>query len=112
MLLGRPLSGFLAPLLALAASSTIAATVIKPHNYRDKNFDYFVTGDPTPPRAADGIFLAGGDQGNHIRCWKGTPVQDALNAHVLANPYNAGVTLGSSVLGWMKGPPYSWDQMA
>ena len=33
---------------------------------------------------ADGIFLAGGDQGNYVRYWKGTPVQEALNAHVRA----------------------------
>ena len=34
---------------------------------------------------ADGIFLAGGDQANYVRYWKGTGVQEALNAHVKAN---------------------------
>ncbi len=155
------------------------------HNFRDKNFDYFVTGNPTQPHAsrtefmlalmggggsvdaafaaiashagyghililravsddsfdaddgdygksfaaqwgpvvsaetivfhnraasfdprviaalrrADGIFLAGGDQGNYIRYWKGTPVQQALNAHVLANRPIGGSSAGLAILG-------------
>jgi cyanophycinase len=168
-----------------AASVPVAAAAGKPQNYRDKNFDYFVTCDPTLPRAAhtaftlalmggggivdaayaaiashaggghivilravaddsfdptdggygdsfatkwgpvtsaetivfhhraasfdarviailraaDGIFLAGGDQGNYIRYWKGTPVQDALNAHVLANRPIGGSSAGLAILG-------------
>lgn len=50
-------------------------------------------------RAADGIFLAGGDQGNYIRYWKGTPVQQALNAHVLANRPIGGSSAGLAILG-------------
>ena len=50
-------------------------------------------------RAADGIFLAGGDQGNYIRYWKGTPVQAALNAHVLANRPIGGSSAGLAILG-------------
>jgi cyanophycinase-like exopeptidase len=50
-------------------------------------------------RRADGIFLAGGDQGNYIRYWKGTPVQDALNAHVLANRPIGGSSAGLAILG-------------
>jgi cyanophycinase len=155
------------------------------HDYRDKNFDYFVSGDPTAPRAAhtqfglalmggggsvdaafkfiadraghghivilravsdnsfdpddgdygkkfiaewgpaasaetivfknrdassdprvvkalqnaDGIFLAGGDQANYVRYWKGTPVQTALNAHVAANRPIGGSSAGLAVLG-------------
>ncbi len=157
----------------------------QPHNYRDKNFDYFVTGDPALPRAAhtqfmlalmggggsvdaayqaiaahaggghivilravaddsfdpedgdygvsfankwgpvssaetitfhnrkaaydprvlaairgaDGIFVAGGDQGNYIRYWKGTPVQEALNAHVHADRPIGGSSAGLAILG-------------
>jgi cyanophycinase len=168
-----------------AATLPAAATLTKPHNYRDNNFDYFVAGDPTSPRAAhtqfllalmggggivdsaysaiashaggghivilravgddsfdptdgeygdsfatkwgpvasaetivfhhraasfdprviailraaDGIFLAGGDQGNYIRYWKGTPVQDALNAHVLADRPIGGSSAGLAILG-------------
>ena len=203
MLSHRSTSGFLSLLVAIAVSSTgcaksvqaatsltaatlpTTATVTKPGNYRDKNFDYFVVGDPTLPRAAhteftlalmggggivdaayaaiashaggghivilravgddsfdptdgeygdsfvtkwgpvtsaetivfhhraasfdprviailraaDGIFLAGGDQGNYIRYWKGTPVQDALNAHVLADRPIGGSSAGLAILG-------------
>jgi cyanophycinase len=50
-------------------------------------------------RAAAGIFIAGGDQGNYIRYWKGTPVQDALNAHVQANRPIGGSSAGLAILG-------------
>ncbi len=155
------------------------------HDYRDKNFDYFVSGDPSKPRAAhtdfgvammggggnvdsafkfiaeraghghivilrsvsddsfdpddgnygkkfvgewgpvasaetitfhnrdassdprvlkalhdaDGIFLAGGDQANYVRYWKGTGVQAALNAHVKANRPIGGSSAGLAILG-------------
>jgi cyanophycinase len=171
------LHGAIAPCAAAAASAA--------HNYRDENFDYFVAGDPTRPRAAhteyglalmggggtvdaayrfiaghaggghivilravadnsfdaddgdygesfagkwgpvvsaetfvfhsrkaafdarvifalrnaDGIFLAGGDQGNYIRYWKGTPVQQALNAHARANRPIGGSSAGLAILG-------------
>jgi len=171
--------------LAAAAPSHAADTVARAQNYRDKNFDYFVSGDPSKPRAAhtefglalmggggkldsayrfiathaggghivilravsddsydptdgsygesymqewgpvvsaetfvfhnrqassdprviaalknaDGIFLAGGDQSNYIRYWKGTPVQEALNAHVAANRPIGGSSAGLAILG-------------
>ena len=50
-------------------------------------------------RRADGIFLAGGDQGNYIRYWKGTPVQQALNAHVLSDRPIGGSSAGLAILG-------------
>jgi len=50
-------------------------------------------------RNADGIFLAGGDQGNYIRYWKGTPVQDALNAHLRAHRPIGGSSAGLAILG-------------
>lgn len=50
-------------------------------------------------RNADGIFLAGGDQGNYIRYWKGTPVQQVLNAHVRANRPIGGSSAGLAILG-------------
>ena len=169
----------------VASPAIVDAATAKPHDYRDKNFDYFVAGDPALPRAAhtdyglalmggggivdaafrfvaiqaggghivilravsddsfdptddkygesfmgewgpvasartivfhnrkasfdprviealrgaDGIFLAGGDQGNYIRYWKGTPVQAALNAHVLANRPIGGSSAGLAILG-------------
>ena len=50
-------------------------------------------------RGADGIFLAGGDQANYIRYWKGTPVADALNAHVRAKRPIGGSSAGLAILG-------------
>jgi len=175
------LSLFASAFLAHAADSSVA----KAQNYRDKNFDYFVSGEPSRPRAvhtefglalmggggkldaafrfiaqhagnghivilravsddsydptdgsygesfmkewgpvvsaetivfhhreasldprviaalknADGIFLAGGDQSNYIKYWKGTPVQEALNAHVAANRPIGGSSAGLAILG-------------
>ena len=49
----RAMSGFFSLLIAMAvATAPDAAAGFKPYNYRDKNFDYFVAGDPTRPRAA------------------------------------------------------------
>jgi cyanophycinase len=50
-------------------------------------------------RGADGIFLAGGDQANYVHYWKGTPVGEALNAHVLANRPIGGSSAGLAILG-------------
>jgi cyanophycinase len=50
-------------------------------------------------RRADGIFLAGGDQANYIHFWKGTPVEEALNAHVRANRPIGGSSAGLAILG-------------
>jgi len=172
-------------LTALAAIAVAPRSLAQPHDYRDRNFDYFVVGDPAAPRAghteftlalmggggivdsayaaiathagrghivilravsddsfdpedgqlgvtfatrwgpvvsaetivfhnreaasdprvlaalegADGIFIAGGDQANYIRYWKGTPVQAALNAHVRANRPIGGSSAGLAILG-------------
>lgn len=45
------------------------------------------------------IFIAGGDQSLYIDFWKGTPVQDALNAHVIADKPIGGTSAGLAVLG-------------
>lgn len=50
-------------------------------------------------RNADGIFLAGGDQANYVRYWKGTPVQQLLNAHVAAKRPIGGSSAGLAILG-------------
>jgi beta-aspartyl-peptidase (threonine type) len=179
----RSIATFLA-LFACAAFAHAADGAAKAQNYRDRNFDYFVSGDPSKPRAAhtdfglvlmgggkldaahrfiatqagnghivilravgddsydpaggdygeayikewgpavsaetlvfhnreaahdprviavlrnaDGIFLAGGDQANYIHYWKGTPVQEALNAHVAANRPIGGSSAGLAILG-------------
>ena len=50
-------------------------------------------------RNADGIFIAGGDQARYVRFWRGTPVADALNAHVAAGKPLAGTSAGLAMLG-------------
>lgn len=48
---------------------------------------------------ADGIFLAGGDQANYVRYWKGTPVARAIDAHVRAGRPLGGTSAGLAILG-------------
>jgi len=50
-------------------------------------------------RQATVIFIAGGDQARYVHFWKGTPVQEALNAHVLAGKPIGGTSAGLAVLG-------------
>jgi cyanophycinase len=45
------------------------------------------------------IFISGGDQARYIRYWKGTPVQEALNAHLLTDKPIGGTSAGLAVLG-------------
>ncbi len=50
-------------------------------------------------RQAEVIFISGGDQANYIRSWKGTPVQDAINAHLAAGGPIGGTSAGLAVQG-------------
>jgi cyanophycinase len=50
-------------------------------------------------RHAEVVFIAGGDQANYIRGWKGTPVQDAINANIAAGKPIGGTSAGLAVLG-------------
>lgn len=50
-------------------------------------------------RHADGIFIAGGDQSNYIRYWKGTPVAEALDQHVRDGKPLGGTSAGLAILG-------------
>ncbi len=50
-------------------------------------------------RAADGIFIAGGDQSRYVRYWRGTPVAEALDAHVRAGKPLGGTSAGLAMLG-------------
>jgi cyanophycinase len=50
-------------------------------------------------RHATVIFIAGGDQARYLHAWKGTPVQEAINAHVLAGKPIGGSSAGLAVLG-------------
>jgi len=48
---------------------------------------------------AEAIFIAGGDQSLYVNFWQGTPVQDALNAHIAARKPIGGTSAGLAVLG-------------
>jgi len=48
---------------------------------------------------ADGIFIAGGDQANYVRFWKGTPMAEALDAHVVKGRPIGGTSAGLAILG-------------
>ncbi len=48
---------------------------------------------------ASAIFIAGGDQGEYIRFWKGTPVNDALNEAIRRGVPIGGTSAGLAVLG-------------
>ena len=50
-------------------------------------------------RHAEAVFIAGGDQARYINWWMGTPVQDALNAHIAAGKPIGGTSAGLAVLG-------------
>jgi len=48
---------------------------------------------------AEAIFIAGGDQSRYVNFWKGTPVGNAINAHVAAGKPIGGTSAGLAVLG-------------
>jgi len=50
-------------------------------------------------RKAEVVFISGGDQAHYINDWKGTPVQDAINAHVAAGKPIGGTSAGLAVEG-------------
>lgn len=50
-------------------------------------------------RQADGIFIAGGDQSNYVRYWKGTPLNEALNQHVRDGKPLGGTSAGLAIMG-------------
>jgi len=58
--------------------------------------------DPTVAeiiRKAEVVFIAGGDQANYIRGWKGTPVESAINANIAAGKPIGGTSAGLAVEG-------------
>ena len=50
-------------------------------------------------RKAEVVFIAGGDQANYIRGWKGTPVEAAMNANLAVGKPIGGTSAGLAVLG-------------
>ncbi len=50
-------------------------------------------------RKAEVVFVAGGDQSNYVRGWKGTPVEKAINENIAAGKPIGGTSAGLAVLG-------------
>ena len=50
-------------------------------------------------RQAEAVFIAGGDQARYMNWWQHSPVQDALNAHIVAGKPIGGTSAGLAVLG-------------
>lgn len=50
-------------------------------------------------RHADAIFIAGGDQANYVRFWKGTPLNRVLDRHVAEGKPIGGTSAGLAILG-------------
>lgn len=49
--------------------------------------------------SAEAIFFAGGDQGNYVKFWQGTPVADALNDRIRQGAVMGGTSAGCGILG-------------
>jgi cyanophycinase len=65
-------------------------------NNRDAASDSFVI---EKIRNAEALWIAGGDQSNYVRFWKGTPVEDAIH-HVISKPAPIGGTsAGMAIMG-------------
>ena len=45
------------------------------------------------------VFISGGDQANYIRGWKGTPLENAINADIAAGKPIGGTSAGLAVQG-------------
>jgi predicted amidohydrolase YtcJ/cyanophycinase-like exopeptidase len=55
-------------------------------------------------RAADAIFIGGGDQSRYVKRWRGTPLNAAIDAHVAAGKPLGGTSAGLAVQGsWLYG---------
>jgi cyanophycinase len=50
-------------------------------------------------RKAEVVFISGGDQANYIRGWKGTPLENAINADIAAGKPIGGTSAGLAVEG-------------
>jgi cyanophycinase len=62
---------------------------------RQASFDPFVIGRV---RNAEAVWLAGGDQSDYVTYWKGTPIEDEINALAARAPIG-GLSAGTAVMG-------------
>jgi cyanophycinase len=79
----------------LDAGIVASASTLLFHSREDSS-DPFVT---ETIRKASAIFIAGGDQWNYIRMWKGTPVAQAINELIHKGFPVGGTSAGLAVLG-------------
>jgi cyanophycinase len=49
-------------------------------------------------RHAEVVFIAGGNQARYVEFWKGTPVEDAINANVASGKPIGGTSAGLAVV--------------
>ncbi len=80
------------PFIAKIAPANSVETIV----FHDRT----AASDPVLERIkhAEAVFLAGGDQGNYIKYWKDTPVEDALNALARRGVPIGGTSAGLAVL--------------
>lgn len=50
-------------------------------------------------RHAEAVFIAGGDQARYVNFWRGTPVQEAINADIASGKPVGGTSAGLAILG-------------
>jgi cyanophycinase len=50
-------------------------------------------------RQAEALFIAGGDQADYVEKWKGTPIEDAIHAHIAKGAPLGGTSAGLAVMG-------------
>jgi len=50
-------------------------------------------------RHAEAVFIAGGDQARYVNFWRGTPVQEAMNANLAGGKPIGGTSAGLAILG-------------
>jgi cyanophycinase len=77
----------------LCKANSVATIIIPDHEAAD---------DPAVAeiiRKAEVVFIAGGDQANYIRGWKGTLVENAINDDIAAGKPIGGTSAGLAVLG-------------
>jgi cyanophycinase len=77
----------------LCPNENSVATLIIPN--RTEASDPFVI---STMQSAEALWIAGGDQSNYINFWKGTPVQDTLNALIAQGVPIGGTSAGMNVL--------------
>jgi cyanophycinase len=70
---------------SLCSCDSVATIIFK---NRKASFNEFVI---QTIRNAEAVFIAGGDQSDYVKLWKGTPVEDAIH-HVAAKPAPIGGT--------------------